>query len=128
MVILTWSPGDKKQKHAKMSPDEDDGFVQAPDFKGDFDSTHHIYKVTKGYKNKEKKRSTLRHFDFCLSRAAVIKANGKTLTKSKDCAAEDITDNLVGKFATYMATKARVNCDPHGKKLKFLSAYGYFSA
>ena len=41
---------------------------------------------------------------------------------------EDINDNLMGRFATYLGNHATKGCDPNKPLLAYLTAYGYMSA
>ena len=98
---------------------DDDEFPTTDDF------THigHLVDSTDSEKNKRKKQSAINHLDYFL------KNQDKYELKShNDIKLSDITDDFVGKFATYLSKFARKKCDPSQPLLAYLTAHGYLSA
>ena len=127
-------PGNKKEpasrkRKAIIALGDDTEPGRAEQHNCQFEALLHIADVTSGEKNAQKKESALNHFDYFLQNSNFVsQASNKRLRVHDDVQMCDIDDIMTGKFATYLAKEARVNCNPKSKLLKFLSSYGYLSA
>ena len=91
----------------------------------DFTKIGHLVDLKDGQKNKQKKSSAIKHLDYYLRHQKTF----PLLHSSEDITSmEDITDELVGEFATYLAKFARSYCSIKKPLLKYLTAHGYLSA
>ena len=91
----------------------------------DFTNIGHLVDLKDGQKNKQKKSSTIKHFSYFLRNQNTFDKI-KVLSDIKSMS--DITDELVGEFATYLGKYARSYCDVNKPLLKYLTAHGYLSA
>ena len=75
--------------------------------------------------NDKKKKHSMKHFDYYLSKCAMDEFS---FTSHKSMKYEDIDKKLLGKYTTYLGELARQRMSPNLPLLKYLSALSYLSA
>ena len=91
----------------------------------EFTKIGHLFDLKEGNKNRDKKKSALKHLQYYLQRQSTF----PHLKDVKDFQKmDDITDEFVGEFATYLGKYARSYCDINKPLLAYMTAHGYLSA
>ena len=108
----------------KTGSDSDSSDDETKASSGRYTHIGHLVDLTLGQKNKEKRENALKFLAFFLKNQNDLKIKCVDDIKSM----EDIDDQLMGAFSSFLALKATKYCLPNQPLIKYLTAYGYLSA
>ena len=128
--VVTCSEGGGVKGHLKKTTsgagnnsNKSDGYSIEDCFETSYSQLVHASDLAESKSNQKKYKQAIKHVDHFLVNNSSFEPNS-----FEELNHTDITDELLGKLATYFGTEARQQCDQNKPLLKYLSAHGYMSA
>ncbi len=87
-----------------------------------FSNLENAVLATQSSSNDKKRLAAMKHLDYYLQNSGV---NEFYFSSHKDVRIEDLNDDLVGKYTTYLGVHARSYRNPTNKLIKWLTSVGY---